>query len=163
MAIYGTARRRDARHQPLVRIGAGAAVILLLIASAHPNVSAQDRANIRWTGHWETVSGRSDGRTAGTSVRSFHPGDALHIDLHGTGVWLYAVTGPTGGRANVMLEDQPDQTIDFYSAAKRTHVLLYQSPHLAYGRHFATVVVIPERNTRSRGNYVNIEAVVPAR
>ena len=124
-------------------------------------IGAGQRSTIgmQFEGHWEVVKGYHDGRLAGASARSFHIGDALKINVRGAGFRIYGVTGPTGGHAVVIVPHHPDRTIDFYSPTKRTHVPLYQSPNFGAGDHVAGLVIVPERDPRSRGNYVNIDAV----
>jgi galactosylceramidase len=118
-----------------------------------------DASAMRFNGHWEVVHGRTDGRFAGASARSFHPGDSLEFTVDGSGFRIFGVTGPTGGHAVVLLADRAPHTIDFYSPAKRTHVLLYTSPALPPGDHTAAVVIVPKRDPQSLGNYVNIDVV----
>ena len=130
------------------------AIAVTLLGAAGPNPTA-----MRFGGHWEVVRGRNDGRFDGASARSFHAGDTLELSVKGTGFRIFGVTGPTGGHAVVLVGNQPDRTIDFYSAVKHVHVLLYTSPTFRFGPHEAAVVVVPERDKRSRGNYVNIDTV----
>jgi hypothetical protein len=127
-------------------------VVLLGAAGAAP-------LNMQLVGHWEIVRGHRADRLYGSNVRSFHPGDALNVELFGSGVRIYGITGPTGGHAAVLVSQEPDRMIDFYSATRKPHVLLYQSPPLGVAWHYAAIVVLPDRNAASRGTYVNIDAV----
>ncbi len=110
-------------------------------------------------GHWEIVRQHADGRFKGASVRSFHPGDVLAVDLNGAAFRIYGVTGPTGGHAVVVMEKTPIAMLDFYSPVKRTDVLLYASPPFPAGRYAVDLVVATTRNPRSRGTYVNVDKV----
>jgi len=120
-----------------------------------PNPSMQ----MRLFGRWEIVRRHDDGRFEGGSVRSYHPGDVLAVELNGAGFRIYGVTGPAGGHAVVFVRRTPIATLDFYSPVKRTDVLLYASPSLPAGSYSVDLVVGTIRDARSRGNYVNIDKV----
>ncbi len=105
------------------------------------------------------MHGRSDGRFAGASARSFHPGDVVELHFAGTGFRVFGVTGPTGGHAVVVVAGQPDRTVDFYSPQKRTHVAVCTVTALFGGQHDAALIVAPQRDDTARGNYVNIDSV----
>jgi hypothetical protein len=121
--------------------------------------AAPSAPSIRFIGHWQVVHGRTDGRFGGASARSFHPGDVVELHFAGTGFRVFGVTGPTGGHAVVVIAGQPDHTIDFYSPAKHTHVELYAARSLFAGQHDAALIVAPQRDDVSRGNYVNVDSV----
>jgi hypothetical protein len=112
---------------------------------------------LEFDGHWEIVRGRHDGRFGDASARSFHPGDAMIMQLSGTGFRIFGITGPNGGRGIVLLADRPDREIDFYSPYKRTDVVVYTSPPGRY--RFAALVVARTHDARSRGTYVNVDNV----
>ena len=114
---------------------------------------------MRLDGHWEVVRDHADGRFEGASVRSFHPGDVLAVRVAGVGFRIYGVTGPTGGRAVVVVNDTPLRTIDFYSPAKHTDVLLYASRPMPSGNYVVDLVVAPMHDRDSHGTYVNIDKV----
>jgi hypothetical protein len=111
-------------------------------------------------GHWERVRGRHDGRWGGTSTRSPHFGSSVSVAIKGYRFRLYGVSGPNGGNGTLGLDrDTEFAVLDFYSARKRTHVLLYTSPILAQGLHAIAVSVNGTHNPRSRGTYVNIDSL----
>jgi hypothetical protein len=111
-------------------------------------------------GHWERVRGRQDGRWGGTSTRSPHFGNSVSATINGYKFRLYGVSGPNGGTGRLGLDrDTEFAMLDFYSARKRTHVLLYTSPILAQGLHVIVVSVNGTHDHRSRGTYVNIDSL----
>jgi hypothetical protein len=135
---------------------------------AHPSVvSTIDDARaglgirrIHYSGRWEQVSGRNDGRDEGTSTRSFHLGDNFSVAFEGYRLRVYGVVGPKGGRGIIGIDDVATlSTLDFFAPVMRTHVLLYTSPVLADGFHVAAVIVDSNRNRRSRRGYVNVDSV----
>jgi len=115
--------------------------------------------HILYSGRWEFVTNRKDGRYNGSSARSFHPGDSLTIVFRGNRLRIYGVTGPTGGWGSLVIPGKQDHTLDFYSTTKRTHRLLFDSGKLVGGElHSAGLVVIRPDGPRHRG-YVNIDEV----
>lgn len=112
-----------------------------------------------FSGRWEIVRGRHDGRFRGTSARSFHTGDSLSFIFAGNRFRLYGVTGPKGGDGVLSIVGAPTTLISFYTPKKRTHVLLYTSPLLSDGAHAAAIVVSGSHEARSHGNYVNIDGL----
>jgi hypothetical protein len=88
--------------------------------------------DLSYSGRWEFVRNRSDGRFAGRSA-SFHAGDALTVLFDGEGLRIYGVTGPNGGVGTVVVPGLPAEKISFYSARRATHVLLYSSPRMPAG------------------------------
>jgi hypothetical protein len=112
-----------------------------------------------YVGHWEFVAGRSDGRYQGRSARSFTRGDSLAIPFYGSRLAIYGLTGPTGGKAELIVDSEPPVTLDFYGPQRRTHVLVFQASHLDRGPHALMLVVSGLRNARSSGSYVNVDQV----
>lgn len=126
------------------------------VVAAETNlVSGLDTAS--FTGRWDFVHGRHDGRFRGGSVRSFHPGDCISFIFSGGQFHIYGVSGPKGGYALVTIPGTKSRTISFYSPVKRTHALLYVSPTFSPGIHSAALVVEPSGESRSLGTYVNVD------
>lgn len=115
---------------------------------------------IHYSGRWERVGGRVDGRDEGTSTRSFHVGDNFALAFDGYRLRVYGVVGPKGGHAILGIDDVVNlATLDFFAPTKRTHALLYTSPVLADGIHVAALIIDPGRDRRSRGGYVNVDSL----
>jgi len=130
-----------------------------LIAIGAPALAPQGSIQMRLDGRWEIVRRHDDGRFQDASVRSYHAGDVLAINLRGVGFRIYGVTGPTGGRAVIVMANTAVTTIDFFSPAKHTDVLLYASPPFPRGSYDVDLVVAPIHDAPSRGTYVNIDKV----
>jgi hypothetical protein len=106
------------------------------------------------------VSNRVDGRSSGTSSRSFHPGALAIVSFQGTGVKLYGVLGKKGGFADVWVDRRfAGKRIDFYAPRVETNVLVYESPRLRYGVHTLALRVAAAREPHG-GAYANIDRVV---
>ena len=114
--------------------------------------------HIDYTGTWEHVRGRADGRFQGTSTRSRRAGDALVVPFDGVLLHLYGVRGPNGGSAVVAIDGQYYGTADFYAPKKQTHVLVFASPPLTAGTHTLGIEVHGDPNGSNR-IYVNIDEV----
>lgn len=112
-----------------------------------------------YTGHWQFVSGRNDGRFEGRSARSYVSGDNVSFAFTGTRLRIFGVTGPAGGMGVLMLGREQRAMIDFYSPQNRAHVVVYTSPPLSNGRHVVTLVVAGRHDARSRGDYINVDQI----
>ncbi|MEO7038535.1 MAG: hypothetical protein ABI186_00720 [Candidatus Elarobacter sp.] len=149
-ALLAIAASCGPRHAP----GAPATVVVVDDAQRGPGLE-----QFNFIGHWERIRGRRDGRAAGTSTRSPHPGDSFAIAFRGYRFRLYGVSGPNGGRGILDLDNNGTATtLDFRSPRKRTHVLLYTSPVLAEGLHGIAVIVDAPRLHAPRA-YVNIDSI----
>src|ERR1700722_17205367 len=116
-------------------------------------------AQFRYFGHWEHASRHDDGRSLGTSSRSFHVGDEVAISFVGTRVRVYGVRGMRGGYGAVTLDGRSGSLPDFYAPALRPGVLVYESPVLLSGPHTLSITVTGRHEPASRGAYVNIDHV----
>jgi hypothetical protein len=135
-----------------------AVAAVALLGAGMPSLPAP-RVALDFSGRWELVRHRHDGRADGASARTFHAGDAANIVWRGTMIDVYGVTGPTGGYGVLVMPDRPNLTLNFYSPVKRAHVLLYRSTPVTFGNHFAAIVTVPDHDARSRGTYVNIDEI----
>lgn len=109
---------------------------------------------------WERVSGIDDGRSYGTSTRSLHPGSVASLTFVGTGIVLYGVLGPTGGRAYVTVDGSVASGIaHFYSPEKKVARTVFVVEHLPDGIHHLVVLVVKPDPNRPAHRYVNIDGV----
>jgi hypothetical protein len=137
-------------------------VPLTPLAPAHDviGISALQRGgeleHIFYSGHWEFVSNRKDGRFAGSSARSFHTGDSLTILFRGNRLRIFGITGPNGGRGSVLIAGRKEHIVLFRSRVKQTHKLIFDSGKLRGNLQSAGVVVMAPEPSRSTG-YVNID------
>jgi hypothetical protein len=107
-----------------------------------------------YSGRWEHVRGRHDGRFAGTSTRSFTPGDTVSLFYFGRRCALFGVVGPQGGPATLV--DGTVHTIDFHDRSIQTK-MVYLSPLMPDGPHTMTVTVGVQQKGSARNGYVNID------
>jgi hypothetical protein len=129
----------------------------------------QDVAQFRYVGRWEHATRHRDGRSLGTSSRSFHVGDSVTIRFVGTQIRVYGVRGPKGGYGSVTLDGRLSlASPDFYAPRLQTGALVYVSPLLAAGPHTVAIAVTGRHGPASSGPYVNVDdaaitATTPAR
>ena len=114
-------------------------------------------ASFDYAGHWEHVRAIEDGRTAGTSSRSFRPGSNATLSFTGTEVRVFGVCGPSGGRAVVTLDGRRTGPLTtFFAATKETHMLVYTSPRLRFGQHRLSIAVAPVEQSSAK-HYINLD------
>jgi hypothetical protein len=107
-----------------------------------------------YSGRWERVRGRHDGRHAGTSTRSFTPGDTVSLFYFGRRCELFGVAGPQGGPATLV--DETHHTINFHARSVQMKSV-YLSPWLPDGPHTMVVTVGVQTKGSARNGYVNID------
>lgn len=110
-----------------------------------------------YSGQWEHVRSRNDGRDDGTSSRSRHAGDSAIFTFDGSVVRIYGVEGPNGGDAAVGIDGHYYGTASFYSRKKQTHALVFESPPMPAGPHMIGFVVKGDVLSAHRA-YVNIDS-----
>lgn len=108
-----------------------------------------------YLGRWQQVTGRRDGRYAGTSIRSYTPGDLASIMFYGRRFDLHGVDGPQGGSATLALDGQI-HTITFFAHAKKM-ARVYDSGPLREGLHSVVIVVGTKPKGVAPTGYVNID------
>jgi hypothetical protein len=107
-----------------------------------------------YSGRWEHVRGRHDGRHAGTSTRSFTPGDTVSLFYFGRRCELFGVAGPQGGPATLL--DSTHHIINFHAPSVQAKSV-YLSPWLPEGPHTMVVTVGVQTKGLARNGYVNID------
>ena len=113
---------------------------------------------LHYHGRWEHVHGYRDGRDLGTSSRTPYFGDGVSSTFEGQQLRIYGVTGPNGGHGVVEIDGTTHTaTLNFYSAKKQTHVLIYQSPRLSPGLH--VFALIASGSPHPHRAYVNIDDI----
>ncbi len=116
------------------------------------------RQSFVYQGRWEHVAGATDGRSNGTSSRSFSSFSAAALDFTGRTIRLYGVVGPTGGRAIVAVDGHViDRDVSFQAPAKRTHLLIFSRSGLRPGRHRIAVVVVGTTDRIGKRSFVNLD------
>ncbi len=126
--------------------------------------SAANGSHFEYYGRWQHLTNMADGRSAGTSSRSFRAGSSASIRFSGRRLQLFGVRGPNGGTATLLLDGKTYGPLRFYAPAKQTAVLVYTTSHLTDGEHNAWVVVSAPSARFPRRRFVNLDgaAYVPA-
>ncbi|MBD5653658.1 MAG: hypothetical protein IAI50_00565 [Candidatus Eremiobacteraeota bacterium] len=115
----------------------------------------------QYVGHWQSVSDHDDGRSLGTSTRSFHRNDVATLSFAGTQVRLYGVLGPKGGEAFVAVDGKRAARVSFRAVMVSPNALVYTSPLLAANAHTLTISVAggSDQTSKSAG-FTNIDGAV---
>jgi uncharacterized membrane protein len=114
---------------------------------------------LTYSAGWKHFSRARDGRYFGTVSRSGSAGATLTLRYWGAGLRLYAVCGPTGGRARVTL-DGSSRNVSFFARRKRVRAIVFSATHVAYGEHrFRLIVVRPDTSHPNR-RYVNFDGAL---
>lgn len=148
--LHDSGRAPGAARAP-VQAGCGQSALSALHHGSWPS-------SIVFTGHWQLVKNRRDGRYEGSSSRSFHVGDAMTFIFSGRRFCVYGVRGSNGGSAEILIPGRPPQVVEFYAPSKQVHRLIFDSGLLPGRVQSATLSVIAPKDGRPRG-YANVEEV----
>ncbi|SDO24882.1 Subtilase family protein [Paenibacillus sp. yr247] len=126
-------------------------IVSNLIASFDDSVSYQ--------GIWG--SGYSQKFTGGMQKFSVEQNSSVEFSFTGTRVALLANTGPGYGKAQIYIDDKlvTSDPVDWYSSKAKYQVPVFVSPSLASGDHKIKVVSIGQKNARSTGTVITIDAI----
>ncbi len=113
--------------------------------------------HFNYVGQWQHLRNFHDGRSEGTSSRTFHAGAAAYLQFSGRSLELFGVKGPTGGYADVDIDNEPPSLVLFYAPQKEAGVLVYTSPELRAGSHTVEIVVEPPPPALPERRYVNLD------
>jgi hypothetical protein len=111
-----------------------------------------------YSGSWQHVRGKFDGRDGGTSSRSFRVGSEVSFQFHGERFDIFGIRGSNGGYADVVVDGSPAGTISFVAKHKTVGTLVYASRTLDEGAHWVQIFVIAPPDGK-RG-FVNIDRAV---
>jgi hypothetical protein len=113
-------------------------------------------------GSWEHTRNMHDGRSLGTSSRSFHVGDMAYFNFKGERFKIFGIRGPGGGFAELSIDGQPSAMLGFYAPRKAAGVEVYESPALPAGQHAVDIVVVDAVHDPAKRRYVNIDGAAYA-
>jgi hypothetical protein len=111
-----------------------------------------------YSGSWQHVRGKFDGRDGGTSSRSFRAGSEVSFQFHGERFDIFGIRGSNGGYADVIVDGSPAGTMSFVAKRKTVGALVYASRPLEEGPHWVQIFVIAPPDGK-RG-FVNIDRAV---
>jgi hypothetical protein len=104
-----------------------------------------------------------DGRSEGTSSRSYHAGDTASFQFQGKRLKLFAVEGPTGGYAELRIDGKIAGILNFYAPKKAVDALIYAGAALPAGSHSVEIVVAPARVGQAKRRFVNLDGAAYSR
>jgi hypothetical protein len=164
---YAPRFRPDVRHR-FSGLGGGAH-LLTITPLGKKRPAAEDHRVVvdalRWGGDlhrdptpedvsWASV--RDPSASEGGYVVSDAPGAEAALSFSGTRIGLWAVRGPTKGRAQIWLDGEHVRTVDLYAPSRR-FVSIPVASGLAPVHHVLRVVVLGTHRRASRGNAVAID------
>ncbi|HHX45333.1 MAG TPA: hypothetical protein GX714_15295 [Chloroflexi bacterium] len=116
---------------------------------------------VQATGSWGLAT--EAGASAGGLLRSESPGDRLAFSFEGTGIILYAMRSPDGGRLLATVDGKPapalaSGVVDLYSAEAGEIVRLPLARNLSPGVHRLELEVASDHHRDSTGHVCTIDA-----
>ncbi len=124
--------------------------------------SALGAEGFTYSSGWEHIVHRYDGRSGGTSARTYHIGASASLNFIGRRLRVYGVRGPNGGYAELRIDGQTYALLRFYAPRKETNALIYTSPQLEAGPHPVTIVAAQAPDGLPKRRFVNIDGVAYA-
>lgn len=120
---------------------------------------ADPRSGVHFTyaGAWSHIQNVRDGRSNGTSSRTYREGATASLRFSGRRIELFGVKGPTGGYARLRIDGQSYGLLPFYAPSKEAGALIFASPALRPGTHDAEIVVAKAPAGLSKRRFVNID------
>lgn len=118
----------------------------------------QSLAHVAYSGRWEHLRGRRDGRFDGTSSRSYYARASLVVPFSGSAVRVYGVRGPNGGNAAIAIDGRYYGSANFFAPRKQVHALVFESPQLHRTVHTLGLLVRGD-TTGSHRAYVNLDSI----
>jgi methyl-accepting chemotaxis protein len=86
-------------------------------------------------------------------------GDEVRIRFNGRQLRFFGSVDKQQGMAEVCVDNQPPELVDFYSPTRVAHTLLWTSPELPPGEHTFRLVVSPKKNPQSRYFWASVAKV----
>jgi hypothetical protein len=113
---------------------------------------------VQYSGEW-FHDAQFQEASGGTITYSDHPGDSFRMAFRGTAVTYLYTKAPNRGMADVLIDGHPVTRLDLYSADTR-----WQSNQmftgLTNGQHTIEVRVAGVRNSKSLGNFVDLDQLI---
>jgi galactosylceramidase len=86
-------------------------------------------------------------------------GDEVRLRFNGKQIRFFGSVDKQQGMAEVSVDNQPADLVDFYSPTRAAHTLLWSSPELPPGEHIFRLVVSPRKNPQSRYFWASVAKV----
>jgi streptogramin lyase len=132
------------------------------VAAAEPFRTLDDgavagQAGFIYSGAWQHIVNQHDGRSGGTSSRTYHIGAKATFDFSGDRLKIFGVKGPNGGYAELRIDGETYGLLRFYAPHKEAGALVYASPALPAGHHIVEIVVAESPNGLPKRRFVNLD------
>jgi hypothetical protein len=116
---------------------------------------------LSFNGHWQRQAGLQPAY-AGTISGSEEKGASFAFEFQGTKFTWFTKLGDDGGKAKVMIDGQPDEVVDTYSADDIWGVGVYSKEFPAGGKHNVQIDVLGERGGPAgygKGSFVYVDGI----
>jgi hypothetical protein len=124
--------------------------------------AAAGSAGFTYSGAWQHIKHQLDGRSAGTSSRTYHIGAKATLAFTGDRLKIFGVKGPNGGYAELRIDGETYGLLRFYAPHKEPGVLVYASPALPAGPHIVEIVVAESPSGLPKRRFVNLDGAAVA-
>ena len=121
-----------------------------------PLVAEETDPLLKWTGRWKDLSGGD----SGGSMKYLTSEGSVSFDFIGTSFRWLSRTTDSSGIADVSIDGGPAVAVDRYSPTDEYQVPVFEKDGLGQGRHTVTVSFTGEKNPRSSGENLIVDAFV---
>ena len=120
-------------------------------------IAAGGGVRFTYAGPWQHLTNMNDGRSNGTSSRTYKVGATASFNFTGDRLKIFGVKGPNGGYAELRIDGQTYGLLRFYAPHKESGVVVYSSPVLGSGPHAVLIVVAQAPQGLPKRRFVNLD------
>jgi hypothetical protein len=116
---------------------------------------------LRFTSRWERLTSLQPAY-AGTITRSDQKGASFEVEFEGEKFTWFTKLGEDGGKAEIEVDGQEDETVDTYSSDDIWGVAIYTKMFHQAGKHLVRVTVLGEQSRPRwlwKGAFVYVDGV----
>ncbi len=114
------------------------------------------RGVVHYEGEWQVLRGNDYSAMSISYSESEYSN--IHLNFVGTGISWIGSKSNKQGIANVYIDDELEGTVDQFSNKREVLVQSFSITDLAYGAHTITIEVTKNKNLKSLGNTIEIDA-----
>ena len=123
-----------------------------------PGTYEESNSAFKYNGTWKNESSNIYSQQKGKY--SLTKDDSVEFYFNGCGFDLISATAPSGGKANLYIDNVLVSTIDFYSPNYNGNQLLFSTRSLDNGTHLVKLEVLGTKNPSSKNTLVTFDKVI---
>ena len=123
-----------------------------------PGTYEESNSAFKYNGTWKNESSNIYSQQKGKY--SLTKDDSVEFYFNGRGFDLISATAPSGGKANLYVDNVLVSTIDFYSPNYNGNQLLFSTRSLDSGTHLVKLEVLGTKNPSSKNTLVTFDKVI---